>query len=94
MCKLLYSRSNVDLPFSWKLFRPLTELHSSGKEDPIISDLVPSANPQFSVFPSSGTLPALSNHIFLCQFLPHKVYNFNSLCTVNKVHKMSCEWWV
>jgi hypothetical protein len=62
----------VDLPFCWKLFRPLTELSSSGEEDPVVDDLVPSVNSPFSVLPPSGTLPAASTHTFLCQFLPHK----------------------
>ncbi|CAI8007765.1 Deleted in lung and esophageal cancer protein 1 [Geodia barretti] len=62
----------VELPFCWKLFRPITELSSSGEEDPVLDDLVPSVNSPFSVLPPSGTLPAASTHTFLCQFLPHK----------------------
>ena len=65
--------STVDLPFTWKLFRPLTELDSSNGENPVVDELVCSTNSPFSVLPTSGTFPAASSHTFICQFLPSKV---------------------
>lgn len=92
-CFFLLYDSRVDLPFSWEMFKPLTELQSSDGEDPVFSGLIPASNSPFSVFPSSGTLPALSNHTFLCQFLSKHVRMSaacTDVCTCIHVHHHTC----
>ena len=94
LCTYMIQHSNVDLPFSWRLFRPLTELHSFGEEDPVISSFVSTTNSSFSVLPSSGTLSASTSHTFLCQFLPQKVYMSNEVfhvryaCSASSVYSL------
>ena len=86
------SNSNVDLSYSWRLYRPITECtDGSGLpgmplrsgDDPLVSELVESGHSPFSVGPTSGTLSAGDVKSFVVRFQPEKVH---SVCTDTHTH--------
>ena len=87
--------SNVDLPYHWKLYRPISQFpDTSGlpgrplrdEDAPLISSLIASDNTVFAVQPREGVMPAASTVTFVMQFQPSEVQHvqnvYNCMCNV------------
>lgn len=98
----LHLSSRVDLAYSWRLYRPLTEPPTPsflpgdplrGGNGPLTEHLVESPHTPFTVRPQLGTLPAGEATRFVFCFKPEEVghllpYRYNMLKSYMCMHKL------